>query len=91
MDFIGLCECNPCGQSDVCLLNAMQYITGTRSRPLKEETINAANDALKLAKLDILGESVSISKEQRVQLEACVFCHKGITYGLAILTDTKCS
>jgi len=74
--------------SDVCLLNAMQYITGTRSRPLKEETINAANDALKLAKLDILGESVSISKEQRVQLEACVFCHKGILIGDKTLLDT---
>lgn len=81
-------KCDSSEQGDVCLLNAMQYITGTKSRPLKEEKIKAANDALKIAKLDNLGESVTISKDQRMQLEACVFCHKGILIGDKTLLDT---
>lgn len=66
----------------------MQYITGTKSQPLKEETIKAANNALKVAKLNVLGESVTISKKQRMQLEACVFYHKGIVIGDKTLPDT---
>mmetsp|Transcript_235 Transcript_235/g.364 ORF Transcript_235/g.364 Transcript_235/m.364 type:complete len:575 (+) Transcript_235:51-1775(+) len=78
--------------SELAMINVLQYITGSRSRPLKEEVLDAAKSTL----LDIknafdnqqIPEKYNINAQERINIEACVFCHKGILIGDKTLMDT---
>uniref|UniRef100_A0A6V2E689 Transmembrane protein n=2 Tax=Ditylum brightwellii TaxID=49249 RepID=A0A6V2E689_9STRA len=78
-------------QSDIALQNVLQYITGSRSRPLKDEVLDAARvalaDARKVCEVFPRAEKQMTEQEQN-QLEECVFCHKQILIGNKTLIDT---
>ena len=70
--------------------NLLQFVTGSRSRPLESAILNSARDVIQRAKVDDLSvsrESI-FSSSQREAIEACVFCHKGILLEGKTLVDT---
>lgn len=76
--------------SELCMSNLLQFVTGSRSRPLESAILNSARDVIQRAKVDDLSvsrESI-LSSSQREAIEACVFCHKGILLEGKTLVDT---
>ena len=77
--------------NELALVNLLQYITGSRSRPLKEEVVTAAKKALEEVKTKAVAavKGYQITKnEDRKLLEACCFLHHGILLGDKTLLDT---
>ena len=77
--------------NDLALVNLLQYITGSRSRPLKDETVVAAKKALEEVKAKCVDDSEpykQFSHDQKKLLEACCFLHHGILIGDKTLMDT---
>lgn len=79
-------------QSELALTNLLQYITGSRSRPLEEQVFEAAKATLTICR-DAEREEVQkygkiASEAERVAIEACVFAHRGILIGDKTLLDT---
>jgi len=75
--------------SKLCLKNLLQYMLGTRSRSLKPEILDAANQILvECCEEEKSLGSTSISDEQRKSVEACVFLHKSILIAEKTLPDT---
>merc|ERR1712071_230278 len=75
--------------SELALINVLQHITGSRSRPLKEDTIKSATAILKNFIKSEKGTNYPVlSDKQRLAIEDCVFCHKGILIGDKTLLDT---
>lgn len=75
--------------SDLAVVNVLQYITGSRSRPLEEHVKKYAVGALK----DVIREEEEVqyplpTEKQRVDIEDCIFCHKEILIGDKTLPDT---
>lgn len=79
-------------QSQLALTNLLQYITGSRSRPLEESVFKAAMVTLTVCRDVEKEEAVKygkmMSEAERVVIEACVFSHKGILIGDKTLLDT---
>jgi hypothetical protein len=79
-------------QSQLALTNVLQYMTGSKSRPLKDEVLKKACDVLneicdvemkEVEKYkDILGEN------DKKAIEDCAFAHKGILIENKTLMDT---
>lgn len=71
----------------LALTNVLQFITGSRSRPLPQGVIDAAVESLPdvTSKLPILP---SLSKKQCELVEDCVFQHKSILIENKTLMDT---
>jgi len=76
--------------NELALVNLLQYVTGSRSRPLKEEVVIAAKKALADAKAIAVAdvESYQLKYDDRKLLEACCFLHHGILIGDKTLMDT---
>jgi hypothetical protein len=73
------------------LCSLLQYITGCRSRPLPEGTIDAAAEWLKDYNHHMEKEEQkfrNVSETQRMNMENCVFQHKSILIGNKTLQDT---
>jgi hypothetical protein len=72
------------------LCSLLQYITGCRSRPLPEGTIDAAAEWLKdYNRLEEeKSKSLNFSETERKNMENCVFQHKSILIGDKTLQDT---
>jgi len=79
-------------QSQLALTNLLQYITGSRSRPLEDHVFKAAKVTLMVCrhaeKEDTEKYGKMVSEAERVAIEACVFSHKGILIGDKTLLDT---
>ena len=79
-------------QSELALINLLQYITGSRSRPLKDELLIKAKEALATAReteLKILETSkVNLSDTEKGVMEDLAFAHKGILIENKTLMDT---
>jgi hypothetical protein len=77
--------------SDTCLMNLLQYVTGSRSRPIREEIVDAARQVLLEVQTSCM-ESVkgfnNFSEAQTSAMEDCVFVHKNILIGDKTLIDT---
>lgn len=79
-------------QSELALINVLQYITGSRSRPLKDEVLKEARIVLNEIRdadnkeneiyTNVLGE------KEKEAIEACAFAHKGILIENKTLMDT---
>lgn len=79
-------------QSELALINVLQYITGSRSRPLKDEVLKEARRVLNEIRdadnkeneiyTNVLGE------KEKEAIEACAFAHKGILIENKTLMDT---
>ena len=75
--------------SELALSNVLQYMTGSRSRPLEKSVIESAFATLnKFVKLEKQVNYPSLSEKDRITIEDCVFCHKGILIGDKTLIDT---
>jgi len=77
--------------NELALVNLLQYITGSRSRPLKNDTVLAAKKALEEAKSKCADDSKpfkQFSLDEKKLLEACCFLHHGILIGDKTLMDT---
>lgn len=77
--------------NELALINLLQYITGSRSRPLKDETVAAAKKALEEIKSKCVDDSEpykQFSLDEKKLLEACCFLHHGILIGDKTLMDT---
>jgi len=75
--------------SKLALTNVLQYISGSRSRPLKEAVIETAFKALKdFREKESKMKHTPLTHAQKVVLEDCVFCHKSILIGDKTLMDT---
>ena len=77
--------------NELALVNLLQYITGSRSRPLKDETVVAAKKALEEIKSKCVDDSEpykQFSLDEKKLLEACCFLHHGILIGDKTLMDT---
>lgn len=72
--------------SDLALINVLQYITGSRSRVMRKEVVDAAKSALLDARNCLPGDT--LRKDDRLAIEACVFVNKGIIIGDKMLLDT---
>ena len=74
------------------LCSLLQYITGCRSRPLPEGTIDAAAEWLKdhnrTEETKSKSQSLHFSETERKNMENCVFQHKSILIGNKTLQDT---
>jgi len=79
-------------QSEVALMNVLQYITGSRSRKLKEEVIIAAKKTLtnlRDAELkEIEKNDRNLSEFEKGVIEECAFAHKEILIENKTLMDT---
>ena len=75
--------------SKLAMINVLQHITGSRSRPLKDSMIDSCFKMLKKV-TDLEGniDCPILSEETRIAIEDCVFCHKGILIGDKTLIDT---
>ena len=79
-------------QSELALTNVLQYMTGSRSRVLKEEVLDAAKKVL----VDICDAELKAAKKtkgnltevERGFIEECAFAHKGILIENKTLMDT---
>lgn len=77
--------------NELALINLLQYVTGSRSRPLKDETVVAAKKALEDIKSKCVDDSEpfkQFSHDEKKLLEACCFLHHGILIGDKTLMDT---
>ena len=77
--------------NELALINLLQYVTGSRSRPLKDETVVAAKKALEEIKSKCVDDSEPFkhfSHDEKKLLEACCFLHHGILIGDKTLMDT---
>ena len=77
--------------NELALINLLQYVTGSRSRPLKDETVAAAKKALEEIKSKCVDDSEpfkQFSHDEKKLLEACCFLHHGILIGDKTLMDT---
>ena len=77
--------------SRLALANVLQYITGSRSRPLADGVLDAAQSVL----MDVTEQHQkemkrypTIAQKTRVAIEDCVFAHKMILIGDKTLPDT---
>eukprot|EP00978_Attheya_sp_CCMP212_P037384 scaffold175723_cov40-Attheya_sp.AAC.2 len=77
--------------SDLSLMNLLQYVTGSRSRPIREEIVDAARQVLLEVQSSCI-ETVkgfnNFSEAQTSAIEDCVFVHKSILIGDKTLVDT---
>jgi hypothetical protein len=80
----------PKSDSHWSLSSLLQYITGTRSRPVSEGVMDAAIEFLKDFNRDNQMDLVPIhfSDEENKLVENCVFQHKSILIGNKTLQDT---
>lgn len=76
--------------NELALVNLLQYVTGSRSRPLKDEVVLAAKKALEDIKAKCVAEveGYHFTNDGRKLLEACCFLHHGILIGDKTLMDT---
>ena len=77
--------------NELALINLLQYVSGSRSRPLKDETVVAAKKALEEIKSKCVDDSEpfkQFSHDEKKLLEACCFLHHGILIGDKTLMDT---
>jgi len=78
-------------RSRLALTNILQYITGSRSRPLDETILDAAQSVLLDLRTEYQSETKKYSKiDQRMrgQIEDCAFVHRMILLGDKTLPDT---
>ncbi len=79
-------------QSELALVNVLQYMTGSRSRALKEEVIEDAKKILvnlREQELDEIKKNAKqLSSTEKEAIEACAFAHKGILIENKTLMDT---
>ncbi len=77
---------------NLALTNLLQYITGSRSRPLQDSVIKAAivaMDQLRTAENDSAEiHKSNLSEGDREVIEECAFAHKGILIENKTLMDT---
>lgn len=69
--------------SEVALKNVLQYITGSRSRALSAEVMDAALASLKETRARFVEaiKDYKLNNEERILIEKCVFTHKSILIG----------
>jgi hypothetical protein len=70
------------------LSSLLQYVTGTRSRPVADGIMDAAREFLKDYNRDDADPPMTISEADKASLENCVFLHKSILLGNKTLKDT---
>ncbi len=79
-------------QSHLALLNLLQYVTGSRSRPLKEHVVVAASETLtelRKAELELIKKHErNLSDYEKEVIKECAFVHKGILIQNKTLMDT---
>jgi len=74
--------------SDVALSNVLQYITGSRSRPLDNIILAKARDTLIQCQQKYYTVMTKQQQPNQTDIEACVFVHKAILIGNTTLLDT---
>ncbi|KAL3816865.1 hypothetical protein ACHAXA_005143 [Cyclostephanos tholiformis] len=76
--------------SELALKNVLQYITGSKSRPLPSDVVSAAISCLEEMRCKFLDEvkASTLSNDERTLIEKCVFAHKAILLGDKTLLDT---
>jgi hypothetical protein len=78
-------------RSRLALTNILQYITGSRSRPLDETILDAAQSVLVDLRTEYRSETKKYSKidqKMRTEIEDCAFVHRMILLGDKTLPDT---
>jgi hypothetical protein len=85
-------------QSDLALVNILQYMTGSRSRPLAETIVSKAQVVLREIQQNLLRKDDKVEwkwkRDRRFRneygkaIEDCVFAHKKILLGDKTLMDT---
>lgn len=71
----------------MALTNVLQFVTGSRSRPIPEAVLDAAVESLRDL-TTVSPELPTLSVRHRTQIEDCVFHHKGILIENKTLLDT---
>jgi hypothetical protein len=71
----------------MALTNVLQFVTGSRSRPIPEAVLDAAVESLRDL-TTVSPELPTFSVRHRTQIEDCVFHHKGILIENKTLLDT---
>lgn len=76
--------------SDLALKNVLQYVSGSRSRALPDEVMNAAVTSLNASrtKFEDAVKDCKLTAEEANLIEKCVFTHKSILIGEKTLLDT---
>jgi len=79
-------------KSELALVNILQYMTGSRSRQLKDSVINAAKETLDQVRIEesemLEKYKGDLSKGDSDVIEECAFAHKGILIQNKTLIDT---
>mmetsp|Transcript_28636 Transcript_28636/g.32882 ORF Transcript_28636/g.32882 Transcript_28636/m.32882 type:complete len:345 (+) Transcript_28636:767-1801(+) len=92
MSLVGRLGNGSVDQSQLALTNVMQYITGSRSRSLKDGVLEEAKKILiKIREKDLMETKQyenNVSDSAKEAIEACVFAHKGILIENKTLMDT---
>mmetsp|Transcript_22341 Transcript_22341/g.25886 ORF Transcript_22341/g.25886 Transcript_22341/m.25886 type:complete len:515 (+) Transcript_22341:189-1733(+) len=92
MSLVGRLGNGSVDQSQLALTNVMQYITGSRSRSLKDGVLEEAKKILiKIREKDLMETKKyenNVSDSAKEAIEACVFAHKGILIENKTLMDT---
>lgn len=88
LKYVSTNEFKPNSESYWILCSVLQYITGTRSRPLAEGVIDLAIEWMKDYNEKEQEPPVSISDTDKKLIEECVFNHKLILLGDKTLKDT---
>ena len=85
-----LAEDNLMELNELALVNLLQYVTGSRSRPLQPELIRASLEILTVSKADAeeLVRDCVLSDDDMKRIEACCFLHHGILIQDKTLLDT---
>jgi hypothetical protein len=76
--------------SDLAMKNVLQYITGSKSRPLPSDVVSAATSCLEemRSKFENEVKGSTLSDDVKALIEKCVFAHKSILLGDKTLLDT---
>ena len=88
LKYISTSEFKPNSESYWILCSVLQYITGTRSRPLAGGVIDSAIEWMKDYNKKERESPISISDANKKIIEECVFHHKLILLGDKTLKDT---
>jgi len=75
--------------SNVCLRKVMEFVMGSGSRPLLEETLKSSRSTLRSVREgqpnSEFVDTVVLSESSKVAIKRCVSCHQGIQFGDSIL------
>ena len=76
--------------SELAMKNVLQYITGSKSRPLPGDVVSAGTLCLEgmRSKYETEVKASALSDDENALIEKCVFAHKAILLGDKTLLDT---